>query len=147
MGTVLFTALGISCAAIGIHGAFRQPDDLFTDEAEVSFAAPCTRHTWLASSACFWDHKLADEQPCCQLCMYGQDMPNCMVIEYALFWPMMFACLNTIVCPWDALVCAAVSNALAIQSVAQDCVQLLQIYSFYFALCDALKCLRRGVFY
>jgi len=38
VGTVLFTALGISCAAIGIHGAFRQPDDLFTDEAEVSCA-------------------------------------------------------------------------------------------------------------
>lgn len=36
VGTVLFTALGISCAAIGLHGAFRQPDDLFTDEAEVS---------------------------------------------------------------------------------------------------------------
>lgn len=35
VGTVLFTALGISCAAIGLHGAFRQPDDLFTDEAEV----------------------------------------------------------------------------------------------------------------
>lgn len=34
VGTVLFTALGISCAAIGLHGAFRQPDDLFTDEAE-----------------------------------------------------------------------------------------------------------------
>ncbi|DBA83988.1 TPA: hypothetical protein ACH3X1_006477 [Trebouxia sp. C0004] len=34
VGTVLFIALGISCAAIGIHGAFRQPDDLFTDEAE-----------------------------------------------------------------------------------------------------------------
>ena len=60
---------------------------------------------------------------------------------------MMFACLNTIVCPWDALVCAAVSNGLAIQSVAQDCVQLLQIYFFYFALCDALKCLRHGVIY
>lgn len=36
VGTVLFTALGISCAAIGLHGALRQPDDLFTDEAEVS---------------------------------------------------------------------------------------------------------------
>ncbi|KAL3130954.1 hypothetical protein ABBQ38_000277 [Trebouxia sp. C0009 RCD-2024] len=34
VGTVLFTALGISCAAIGVHGALRQPDDLFTDEAE-----------------------------------------------------------------------------------------------------------------
>lgn len=39
VGTVLFTALGISCAAIGLHGAFRQPDDLFTDEAEVSCSA------------------------------------------------------------------------------------------------------------
>lgn len=35
VGTVLFTALGISFAAIAIHGAFRQPDDLFTDEPEV----------------------------------------------------------------------------------------------------------------
>jgi len=34
VGTVLFTALGISFAAIAIHGAFRQPDDLFTDEPE-----------------------------------------------------------------------------------------------------------------
>ena len=35
VGIKLFTALGISCAAIALHGAFRQPDDLFTDEAEV----------------------------------------------------------------------------------------------------------------
>lgn len=35
VGTVLFTALGISFAAIALHGAFRQPDDLFTDEPEV----------------------------------------------------------------------------------------------------------------
>ena len=42
VGTVLFTALGISCAAIGLHGAFRQPDDLFTDEAEVFHQFACT---------------------------------------------------------------------------------------------------------
>jgi hypothetical protein len=35
VGTVLFTALGISVATICAHGAFRVPDDLFTDEAEV----------------------------------------------------------------------------------------------------------------
>ena len=37
VGTILFTALGISVAVIGLHGATRVPDDLFTDEAEVSF--------------------------------------------------------------------------------------------------------------
>ena len=37
VGTVLFTALGISFAAIALHGAFRQPDDLFTDEPEVTW--------------------------------------------------------------------------------------------------------------
>lgn len=35
VGTVLFTALGISVAAISLHGALRVPDDLFTDEIEV----------------------------------------------------------------------------------------------------------------
>ena len=35
VGTLLFTALGISFAAIAVHGALRQPDDLFTDEPEV----------------------------------------------------------------------------------------------------------------
>ena len=34
VGTILFTAIGISLSAISIHGAFRQPDDLFSDEAE-----------------------------------------------------------------------------------------------------------------
>lgn len=34
VGTILFTAIGISLTAIGLHGACRQPDDLFTDEAE-----------------------------------------------------------------------------------------------------------------
>ncbi|CAL8463503.1 g3037 [Coccomyxa elongata] len=34
VGTVLFTALGISVAAIALHGSFRVPDDLFTDEIE-----------------------------------------------------------------------------------------------------------------
>ena len=41
VGTKLFTALGISCAAIALHGAFRQPDDLFTDEAEVCIFFRC----------------------------------------------------------------------------------------------------------
>ena len=36
VGTILFTALGISVAAIALHGCMRVPDDLFTDEAEVS---------------------------------------------------------------------------------------------------------------
>lgn len=36
VGTVLFTALGISVAAIALHGSFRVPDDLFTDEIEVT---------------------------------------------------------------------------------------------------------------
>ncbi len=35
VGTILFTALGISVAAIALHGCMRVPDDLFTDEAEV----------------------------------------------------------------------------------------------------------------
>eukprot|EP00884_Botryococcus_braunii_P006284 jgi/Botrbrau1/15657/Bobra.4_1s0041.1 len=34
VGTILFTALGISVAAICAHGAFHVPDDLFTEEAE-----------------------------------------------------------------------------------------------------------------
>ena len=36
VGTVLFTALGISVAAIAAHGATRVPDELFTDEIEAS---------------------------------------------------------------------------------------------------------------
>lgn len=36
VGTVLFTALGISVAAIAAHGATRVPDELFTDEIEGS---------------------------------------------------------------------------------------------------------------
>lgn len=46
VGTVLFTALGISFVAIALHGALRQPDDLFTDEPEVHLhplAASCIR--------------------------------------------------------------------------------------------------------
>lgn len=35
VGTILFTALGISVAVISLHGACRIPDDLFTDEVEV----------------------------------------------------------------------------------------------------------------
>ncbi|KAK9837985.1 hypothetical protein WJX74_009054 [Apatococcus lobatus] len=34
VGTILFTALGISVAAIALHACMRVPDDLFTDEAE-----------------------------------------------------------------------------------------------------------------
>lgn len=36
VGTVLFTALGISVAAIAAHGATRVPDELFTDEVDAS---------------------------------------------------------------------------------------------------------------
>lgn len=35
VGTVLFTALGISVAAICAHGAFHVPDEVFTDDPEV----------------------------------------------------------------------------------------------------------------
>lgn len=41
VGTILFTALGISVAAIALHGCMRVPDDLFTDEAEVSRQLTC----------------------------------------------------------------------------------------------------------
>ena len=34
-GAVLFSALGLSAAAVAAHGALRAPDDLFTDEVEV----------------------------------------------------------------------------------------------------------------
>ena len=40
VGTILFTALGISVAVISVHGACRIPDDLFTDEVEVSLHVP-----------------------------------------------------------------------------------------------------------
>lgn len=36
MGTILFTAIGISLVVIAAHGAFRVPDDLFLDDSEVS---------------------------------------------------------------------------------------------------------------
>lgn len=35
VGTVFFSALAFSCAAIALHGAFREPDNLFVDDAEV----------------------------------------------------------------------------------------------------------------
>ncbi len=35
VGTILFTAIGISLVAIAAHGAFRVPDDLFLDDGEV----------------------------------------------------------------------------------------------------------------
>lgn len=35
VGTLLFTAIGISVALISLHGAFRVPDDLFLDESEM----------------------------------------------------------------------------------------------------------------
>lgn len=37
VGTILFTAIGISLVAIAAHGAFRVPDDLFLDDGEVCF--------------------------------------------------------------------------------------------------------------
>lgn len=36
VGTVFFSALSISIALIALHGAFREPDNLFIDEGEVS---------------------------------------------------------------------------------------------------------------
>lgn len=36
VGTVFFSALTFSCAAIALHGAFREPDNLFVDDAESS---------------------------------------------------------------------------------------------------------------
>lgn len=41
VGTILFTAIGISLVAIAAHGAFRVPDDLFLDDGEVFY--PGTR--------------------------------------------------------------------------------------------------------
>ena len=35
IGVILATALGISVAAVALHGSLRTPDDLFTDEIEV----------------------------------------------------------------------------------------------------------------
>jgi hypothetical protein len=35
VGTILFTAIGISLVVIAAHGAFRVPDDLFLDDSEV----------------------------------------------------------------------------------------------------------------
>ena len=34
MGTVFFSALSLSMAIVVLHGAFREPDNLFIDEAE-----------------------------------------------------------------------------------------------------------------
>lgn len=73
VGTVLFTALGISCAAIGLHGAFRQPDDLFTDEAEVSyFYITCTRtaQVWRCMrTTCHLFLLVQSAHTCVELCM------------------------------------------------------------------------------
>jgi hypothetical protein len=55
VGTILFTALGISVAVIGLHGACRVPDDLFTDEVEQQsgllgfFTAPTSTASQLAN--------------------------------------------------------------------------------------------------
>lgn len=35
VGTILFTAIGISLVAIAAHGALRVPDDLFLDDGEI----------------------------------------------------------------------------------------------------------------
>lgn len=56
VGTILFTALGISVAVIGVHGACRVPDDLFTDEVEQQsgllgfFTAPTSAASQLANA-------------------------------------------------------------------------------------------------
>jgi hypothetical protein len=36
VANVLFSALTLSCAIIGLHGATRVPDDLFLDDTDVS---------------------------------------------------------------------------------------------------------------
>jgi hypothetical protein len=43
VGTVFFTALTFSAAAIALHGAFREPDNLFVDDIEVGhhFRSDC----------------------------------------------------------------------------------------------------------
>jgi len=38
VGTILFTAIGISLAVIATHGAMRVPDDLFLDDGETAAA-------------------------------------------------------------------------------------------------------------
>lgn len=56
VGTILFTALGISVAVISLHGACRIPDDLFTDEVEQQsgllgfFTAPTSAASTLANA-------------------------------------------------------------------------------------------------
>lgn len=36
VGTVVMSAVVLSCAIIGLHGAMRVPDDLFLDDSDVS---------------------------------------------------------------------------------------------------------------
>ena len=38
MGTVFFSALSFSAAVIILHGAMREPDNLFVDDVDVSAA-------------------------------------------------------------------------------------------------------------
>lgn len=45
VGVILATALGISVAAVALHGSLRTPDDLFTDDIEVRLMAQCVP-TW-----------------------------------------------------------------------------------------------------
>ncbi|KAG2444341.1 hypothetical protein HXX76_001097 [Chlamydomonas incerta] len=51
VGTVFFSALSISIALIALHGAFREPDNLFIDEGETQqgfmniFAVPAVPTT------------------------------------------------------------------------------------------------------
>ena len=43
VGVILATALGISVAAVALHGSLRTPDDLFTDEIEARPTACVSR--------------------------------------------------------------------------------------------------------
>ena len=59
VGTVFFSALAFSCAAIALHGAFREPDNLFVDDAEVrggkeeqSWDQGLGAFTWLVTNSC-----------------------------------------------------------------------------------------------
>jgi hypothetical protein len=59
VANVLFSALTLSCAIIGLHGATRVPDDLFLDEADVSTfgertAAATAAGTATAAAAAAW---------------------------------------------------------------------------------------------
>ena len=53
MGVILATALGISVAAVALHGSLRTPDDLFTDEIEVR-PTTCIARVFLLPQVLTW---------------------------------------------------------------------------------------------